>query len=68
MGKPEGKRLLGRNWPRWEDNIKVDLEELECGGGIWTGSSWLRIGTGDWHWQVLDVSVTYRKFIIVCFF
>jgi len=33
MGKPEGKRLLGRNWPRWEDNIKVDLEEFECGGG-----------------------------------
>jgi len=25
MGKPEGRRLLGRHRPRWEDNIKMDL-------------------------------------------
>jgi hypothetical protein len=44
MGKPEGKRPLGRPRLRWEDNIKMDLQEMGC--GVWTGSSWLRIGTG----------------------
>ena len=29
VGKPEGKRPLGRNWHRWEDNIKMDLREVE---------------------------------------
>ena len=43
VGKPEGKRPLGRPRRRWEDNIKMDLQEGECGG--WTGSSWLRIGS-----------------------
>jgi len=31
VGKPEGKRLLGRPWRRWEDNIKMDLQEVGCG-------------------------------------
>ena len=31
MGKPEGKRPLGRHRRRWEDNIKMDLEEEGCG-------------------------------------
>jgi hypothetical protein len=35
VGKPEGKRLLGRPRPRWEDNIKVDLQEVGGGGGDW---------------------------------
>ena len=30
--KPEGKRLLGRPRRRWEDNIKMDLREVGCGG------------------------------------
>jgi hypothetical protein len=30
--KPEGRRPLGRPRRRWEDNIKMDLEEEECGG------------------------------------
>jgi hypothetical protein len=42
VGKPEGKRPLGRSRRRWKDNIKMDLQEVGCGG--WTGSSWLRIG------------------------
>ena len=42
VGKPEGKGPLGRPRRRWEDNIKMDLQEV----GVWTGSSWLRIGTG----------------------
>jgi hypothetical protein len=32
VGKPEGKRLLGRPRRRWEDNIKADLLEMGCGG------------------------------------
>jgi len=31
VGKPEGKRSLGRPRCRWEDNIKMDLQELSCG-------------------------------------
>jgi hypothetical protein len=44
VGKPEGRRPLGRPRRRWEDNIKMDLQE--AGWGEWTGSIWLRIGTG----------------------
>jgi hypothetical protein len=35
VGKPEGKRLLGRPSRRWEDNIKVDLLQVGCGGMDW---------------------------------
>jgi len=35
VGKPEGKRLLGRPRRRWEDNIKTDLQEMGCGGMDW---------------------------------
>jgi hypothetical protein len=31
LGKPEGKRPLGRPRRRWEDNIKVDFSEVSCG-------------------------------------
>ena len=47
VGKPEGKRPLGRSRRRWEDNIKMDLQEV--GGVVRTGWSWLRIGTGGGH-------------------
>ena len=47
VGKPEGKRPLGRTRLRWEDNIKMDLQEV--GRGVWTGSSWLNLGTGGEH-------------------
>jgi hypothetical protein len=45
VGKPEGRKPLGRPMRRWEDNIKIDLRELN-GGGTRTGSIWLRIETG----------------------
>jgi hypothetical protein len=35
VGKPEGKRPLGRRRRRWEDNIKADLQEVRCGGMAW---------------------------------
>jgi hypothetical protein len=39
--------LIGRLRRGWEDNIKMDLQEMRC--GVWTGLSWLRIGTGGGH-------------------
>ena len=47
MGKPEGKKPLGRPRHRWQDNIKMDLQEVGCRG--WTESNCLRIGTGGGH-------------------
>ena len=35
VGKPEGKRLLGSPRRRWEDNIKMDLQEVGRGRGDW---------------------------------
>jgi hypothetical protein len=35
VGKPEGKRPLGKPRRRWEDNIKMDLQEVGCGGVDW---------------------------------
>jgi hypothetical protein len=35
VGKPDGKRPLGRPRRRWEDNIKMDLQEVECEGMDW---------------------------------
>ena len=34
-GKPEGRRPLGRYRRRWEGNIKMDLQDMECGGMDW---------------------------------
>jgi hypothetical protein len=42
VGRPEGKRPLGRPRRRWEDNIKIDLGEIGIMGR--TGFGWLRIG------------------------
>jgi hypothetical protein len=47
VGKPEEKRPIGRPRRRWEDDIKMDLQEI--GWGAWTGLTWLRIGTGGGH-------------------
>jgi len=41
VGKPEGKKPLGRPRRRWEDNIKIDLQEVGCGC-----MDWYRAGSG----------------------
>jgi len=56
VGKPERKRPLGRPRHTWEDNIKMDLQEFEC--GEWTGSSWLRIL--DRWWARVNVVMNLR--------
>jgi len=48
VGMPERKRPLGRPRRRWEDNIKMHLQEVGC-GGAWAGLMWLRVGTGGGH-------------------
>ena len=45
VGKPEGKRPLRRPRLRWNDNIKMDLQEV----GLMTGLNWLMIGKGGEH-------------------
>jgi len=47
MVKPEGKRQLGRPMHRWEDSIKMDLQDIV--GGAWTASIWFRIGRVGGH-------------------
>jgi hypothetical protein len=42
---PLGKRPLGRPRHRWEDNIKMDLQEV--GWGLWAGLIWLRDSGGQ---------------------
>ena len=43
VGKQEGKGPPAGPRHRWEDNFVMDVQEVVC--GVWTGSSWLRIGT-----------------------
>jgi hypothetical protein len=47
VGNPVGTRLLGRPRLRWEDNIKIDLQEVRCGTMNWT--ELLRIETDGRH-------------------
>jgi hypothetical protein len=46
MGKPEGKRQLERPMRRWDDNTELRWFFLKWDVGVWTGMSWLRVGTG----------------------
>jgi hypothetical protein len=46
VGKPTGKRPLGKPRRRWEDNIKMDLREIEWGGIDWIDLTQDRDGLG----------------------
>jgi hypothetical protein len=48
MGKPEGKRLMGRIRCRWEDNIKMDLQVGGCGG-----MDWIELAQDGDRWRAL---------------
>jgi len=48
VGKPEGKRPLGRTGRRWEDNIKMDLQEVGCGD-----TDWIELAQDRDRWRAL---------------
>ena len=48
VGKPEGKRLLGRPRRRWEDNIEMDLQEVGC-----RGMKWIELAQDTDRWRAL---------------
>jgi hypothetical protein len=48
VGKPERKRPLGRSMHRWENNIKMDLQEVGCGS-----VDWIRLAQNRDRWQAL---------------
>jgi len=48
VGKPNGKRPLGRVRCRWEDNIKMDLQEVRCGG-----MDWIELAQDRDRWRAL---------------
>jgi hypothetical protein len=48
VGKPEGKSPLGRPRRRWEDNIKMDLQEVRCGS-----TDWIELAQDRERWQAL---------------
>ena len=52
MGKPEGRRPLGRPRRRWEDNIRMDLREVECGG-----MDWIELARDRDRWRALVSAV-----------
>jgi hypothetical protein len=52
VGRPEGKRPLGRPRRRWEDNIKMDLREI----GI-DGANWIRLAHDRVQWRAFVKTV-----------
>ena len=56
VGKPEGKRPLGRPRRRWEDNVKMDLQEVGCGGMAWIELAQDR----DRWWALVDAVMNLR--------
>jgi hypothetical protein len=51
VGKPEGKRPLGRPRRRWMDDIKTDLREIE-----WDGGDWIQLARDQWRTLVDTVT------------
>jgi len=53
VGKPDGKRPLGRPRCRWEENIKMYLQEVGCGG-----MNWIELAQDRDRWRALVSAVT----------
>jgi hypothetical protein len=62
VGKPEGKRPLGRPRRRWEDNIKMDLQEVGGGRGDWMELVQATCGYGEG----LSGSINAENFLTNC--
>jgi len=52
VGKPEAKRPMGRPGRRWEDNIKMDLQEVGCGS-----MDWIELAQDSDRWRALVYAV-----------
>jgi hypothetical protein len=52
MGKPEGKTPLERPRRRWEDNIKIDIQEIGC-----DGMDWIELAQDRDRWWALVIAV-----------
>jgi hypothetical protein len=52
VGKPEGKRPLGRNRRRWEDNIRMDLREIG-----WESVDWMHLAQDRDQWRAVVSTV-----------
>ena len=57
VGKPEGKRPLGRPRHRWEDNIKMDLREVGCDPEDWIALAEDRDQWWAYVWAVMNLRV-----------
>jgi hypothetical protein len=53
VGKPEGRRPLGRPRLGWEDNIKMDLRKVGWGGGV----DWIDLTQDRDRWRALEYTV-----------
>ena len=56
VGKPDGKRPIGRPGRRWEDNIKMDLQEVGCGVMDWIELAQDR----DRWWTLVNAVMNFR--------
>jgi hypothetical protein len=56
VGKPEGKKPLGRPRRRWENNIKMDLQEARC-----EGMDWIHLAQERDRWRALVNAVMYIR-------
>jgi hypothetical protein len=56
VGKPVGKRSLGRPRSRWEDNIKIYLQEVGCGS-----LDWIDLAQDRDRWRALVNAVMNRR-------
>jgi hypothetical protein len=58
VGKPEGKRSLGRPRRRWEDNIKMDFQEVGC-----EGKDWIELAQDSDGWRAIVNSIKCEEFL-----
>jgi hypothetical protein len=61
VGKPERKRLLGRPRLRWKDNIKMDRQEVGCGG-----RDWIELAHDCDSWRLFVNAVMNMQFHKMC--